>query len=495
MARRNFWLVLTAAIFMICGRGFAGEEEVRYFALLMDKTKVGYSQSTRVERAGRVTTTEYVQMKLSRAGVPAVFTTTETCVETIEGKPLSFGSIQNMGISAMKISGTIDSNDMVDLKTAVMGNEQRSTMQWPRDAVMAEGLRLLEKAKGLKKGTHYSVKIFSPSLMQALDTEVTIGDKQAVDLLGRVVTLTEVGTKVTMPMVGEMNSVSYVDDDLNTCKNVMPIMGMRVEMVFCEKEYALSDVETYELFDKMFIKSPVEIQNISGVKSITYHLKPIKDANSSQAASGAARAIKLETIPSSDNQSVSLAEGGGVVVTVHPSKPLGKGEFPYGSTLRQGSVQAGSPHGKGSDSRVFELLKPTRFIQSDDKRIIELAKRAVGDANDAMDAAERIEKFVAGFMVNKDLSVGYASAVEVAESRQGDCSEFAVLTAALCRAVGIPARVAVGIAYVKSWGAITNGFGGHAWVEAYIGGKWVGLDSAFRARALADSMRAILHWL
>jgi transglutaminase-like putative cysteine protease len=86
----------------------------------------------------------------------------------------------------------------------------------------------------------------------------------------------------------------------------------------------------------------------------------------------------------------------------------------------------------------------------------------------------------------------------VAASKQGDCSEFAVLTAALCRAVGIPAQVVVGVAYVN-WDPMLRRtinpqstetantehvFGGHAWVQAYVGDKWVGLDAAFKSAGL-----------
>jgi transglutaminase-like putative cysteine protease len=111
----------------------------------------------------------------------------------------------------------------------------------------------------------------------------------------------------------------------------------------------------------------------------------------------------------------------------------------------------------------------------------------VGDTKDAVDAVRRIESSLARYIDNKSMSVGYASAVEVAESRQGDCSEFAVLTAALCRAVGIPAQVAVGVAYVSGFGGL-QGFGGHAWTQAYVGadergqgGRWIGLDAAFKS--------------
>jgi transglutaminase-like putative cysteine protease len=91
---------------------------------------------------------------------------------------------------------------------------------------------------------------------------------------------------------------------------------------------------------------------------------------------------------------------------------------------------------------------------------------------------------VANYIDNKSLSVGYASAAEVAVSRQGDCSEFAVLTAAMCRAVGIPAQVVVGVAYVEAFSGLQDGFGPHAWAQAYVGGKWVGLDSAFKSSGL-----------
>jgi hypothetical protein len=49
----------------------------------------------------------------------------------------------------------------------------------------------------------------------------------------------------------------------------------------------------------------------------------------------------------------------------------------------------------------------------------------------------------------------------------------------MCRAVGIPAQVVAGVAYVDDFLG-NRGFGGHAWAQAYIGGKWVGLDASFK---------------
>ena len=50
----------------------------------------------------------------------------------------------------------------------------------------------------------------------------------------------------------------------------------------------------------------------------------------------------------------------------------------------------------------------------------------------------------------------------------------ALLTAAMCRAEGVPSRTAVGLIYVEK--ASKPYFGFHMWTEAFIDGQWLGLD-------------------
>lgn len=427
----------------------AASDEKEYFALFMEGKKVGYAIQSRVVADGNVTTTEKVSMTISRANVPLTINMTETSIETTDGKPLGFKAVQDMSIMTMKVAGILDANGVVNLTTTSMGAEQKSTFEWPSGAVMAEGLRLLTLSKGLKEGTTYTAKIFSPGILQALDAQIHIGSKQNVDLLGRVVALTEVTTTLNMPGAGEIASTTYVDDNLRTQKNIMQVAGLHVEMVACAKEFALGENDVLELVDKMFVRSPEPLDNLSSVKSITYDLIPTGDASNL-------------IIPSNDNQKAQQINNK-VVLTIEPVTAPRGASFPY----------------KGSDKTILDAMKPTRFLQSDRKEIIDLARRAVGRTKDAAEAIKKIEAFVGNYIENTSLSIGYASAAEVAASKQGDCSEFAVLTAAMCRAIGIPAQVVVGIAYVDNF-AGHQGFGGHAWNQAYIGGKWVGLDAAFK---------------
>ncbi len=458
------WLVLFVSL-PVPGKSAGSNKgllEEEYLAVFMEGKKVGYAIQSREVAGGKVTTTEKVSITISRADVPVTINMAETSIETTEGKPLGFEVTQELSAMTMKVTGTVNNQGMLEMTVNSMGNEQKSTIEWPSGAVMAEGLRLLTLQKGLKEGLQYSVNLFSPGILQAVDAQIKIGPKRNVDLLGRVVALTEVTTTINIPGAGEIVSTGFVDDQLRMQKSIMPVAGMQIEMIACVKEFALGENDVFEVIDKMFLASPQPLDNIDSASSASYYLSPTKGA-----------ALK---IPVTDNQKVRLANGQ-VCVTVSPiASPAGAG-FPY----------------KGKDEVILESLKPTRFVQSDNKEIIKLARQAVGNSKDAAQAAKKIEAFVAKYVDNKGLSVGYASAAEVAESRQGDCSEFAVLTAAMCRAVGIPAQVAVGMAYVKDFSGLTIGrqtrfengaFGGHAWVQAYIGGKWVGLDAAFNSAGL-----------
>jgi hypothetical protein len=426
----------------------AGSEETEYFAVFMEGKKIGHAIQSRVAADGKVTTTVKVSMQMSRANTPVSMNTTETSIETTDGKPLGFKVVQDLGSMGMNVSGTVNEQGIVNMTITSMGGEQKMTFEWPSGAVMAEGLRLLELKKGLKEGLEYSAKLFSPSNIQALDAKIRIGPKQNVDLLGRVVTLTEVETTIRMPGAGEIVSTNYVDGDLHVQKSVAPMMGVQIEMIACAKEFALGKNDVLELVDKMFIASPEPLNNIESAESVIYHLRP-----TSQAAA--------LMVPSSDNQKVEHLKEGGVIVTVRPVAAPTGAKFPY----------------EGKDSNILDAMKPTRFLQSDRKEIIELANHAVGGTGDAAEAVKRIESFVSKYIENRNLSVGYASAAEVAASKVGDCSEFALLTAAMCRAVGIPARIVSGLVYVKAFAGRENMFGGHMWVEAYVGDRWIGLDA------------------
>ncbi|MGE3803990.1 MAG: transglutaminase family protein, partial [Gemmataceae bacterium] len=78
-------------------------------------------------------------------------------------------------------------------------------------------------------------------------------------------------------------------------------------------------------------------------------------------------------------------------------------------------------------------------------------------------------------MKNKNFTEAFATADHVAKSLEGDCTEHAMLTAAMCRAAGVPSRTAIGLVYVDAAAGPTMGF--HMWTEVWVDGQWLPIDA------------------
>lgn len=444
-------LIVLSVLPLFFSNAAVGEIETDYFAVFIEGKKSGHAIRTRSVADGKVTTTETVAITMNRAGVLVPIKSVESCIETTDGKPLGFQATQDLGAMTMTVKGTVTAEGTVELTIDSAAGVQAQTIQWPSEALMSEGLRLLTQKKGLAEGTTFTTKLFSPGMLAALDADIRIGPRKNVDLLGRVVVLTEVTTILKLG-VGQIVSTSFIDQNMKEQKAIVPVAGITMEMVSCPKQFALAGDEPADLIEKTIIPCPVSLAEAASAKSIEYHLVPTGTA-------------KLQVEPN-DNQTVRSDGKGGLIITVRPVPAPGGVKFPY----------------KGSNKRAVEAMKATRFIQSENNQIISLAQQAIGGTKDAAEAARRIEAFVGHYIEQRNLSVGYASAVEVAASKQGDCSEHAVLTAAMCRSVGIPAEVVMGLVYVDEFLGRKNVFGGHAWVQACIGDKWIGLDATRTAK-------------
>jgi hypothetical protein len=130
-------------------------------------------------------------------------------------------------------------------------------------------------------------------------------------------------------------------------------------------------------------------------------------------------------------------------------------------------------HWNMSKSELAAFLKPDRFIQSDNPAIRAVADSIRAAAHvDGWPLARAIAQWVNLHIVDKSMEHGYASALDVLRSRSGDCTEHSLLTVAILRAAGIPARPVVGLAFGES----EHAFVGHMWTEAYVD-EWRTLDA------------------
>ena len=447
--KKTALLFLTALIY-----ASIAYSETEYYALMLDGKKIGYCQNDRILDDGIVTTTEKMDMTLGRMGTSVKLTMLDISVETASGRPISFESSMDSNMTKVRTVGKFMDNGKVEITSEQMGTIQKKTVDCPKDALMVEGIRLLGIKKGLVEGMTYTSKMFVPHFQATVDCEVKVGAKVMSDLFGRALLLPEVNFTMNMPAASgeaeiETSTTCYVNKDFRALKSITPMMGMKMVMLACDKEFAMSQDSQVDFVDKMLLDSPTKLKHDGRVVKgrLIYTIKPIEGEKIS--------------IPTGDNQRVQVQSDGTLLVTVDPLKPSANVKFPY----------------TGSDSEILKMLKPTMYLQSDDEKVVALAKQAIEGITDAAKAAKAIEIFVGAYISQKNLSVGYASAAEVAISREGDCSEHAVLTSAMCRAVGIPSRIVVGLVYVEQFGNRKNIFGGHVWSQVYIDGKWIGIDA------------------
>lgn len=119
-------------------------------------------------------------------------------------------------------------------------------------------------------------------------------------------------------------------------------------------------------------------------------------------------------------------------------------------------------------------LAATPLVQFNDPVFDGLVRRlAPPPGASRWELARRVTAFVYEWIKDKNYSVGFATAQEVARHPQGACSQHGVLAVALLRRLGVPARGVTG------WMAFGEALGLHFWVEVEVAGRWIPVDPTF----------------
>lgn len=419
------------------------EQEVEWMALLLEGQKTGHLRSVRTVYPDRVVHEQTVHITIKRSGVSIAMTTIEGSTETRDGKPLAFFARQQIGGGEMLIEGVVE-NGIATVTTDSGGSLQTQQFPWPEGAMLSEALRIATLKHGLEPDSRFTAKVFIPSSLQATEVEVIIGEPETVDLFGVEMELTRTEQVMDLGQT-TTTAVAWVNEDLVPKKMRFSIMGMSLETIACPERCATAMEEPAEFFTQAFARSPDDLDNAALATGITYEISPKGDADLH--------------FPQSDEQWVELLDDGSFRIRIQP-------------------VRAATNSSPFEDPDPDPFLGQTRWLQTDAPEIARLADEARGNATAPDQIMQRLERFVRDYVSDKNLSVGYATALETARNRSGDCTEHALLLAALGRASGIPTRIATGVAYVDRWLGAEDVFVPHAWTQALIDGRWVSYDAA-----------------
>jgi len=162
-------------------------------------------------------------------------------------------------------------------------------------------------------------------------------------------------------------------------------------------------------------------------------------------------------------------------VDLPPADLEGAGQHVDGSTIDIQDPRTLEPG--PADPDLARYLAPEPLIESDAPEIVAEAERAVQGVTGTRARAERLTRYV-NALIDKKPTVSLPSALDVLRTKVGDCNEHTALYVAMARALHIPARIAVGLVYVRG---AQGAFYYHAWPEVYLDegdgrGLWLPVD-------------------
>ena len=431
--------IVSIALTLLPLTAFAAPPDDQWFTVLLDGRKIGSFETLREVHGDRITTSQTLDLSIERAGAVVALSSKETSEETADGKPIAFQSVSKLSGGETRIDGTVR-GDRIAVKTETGGARQQREIPWPSGALLPEGLRLVELRNGLAPGTTYRSLAFQPSSLDAAEIETRIGAPEKIDLPSGTRTLSRVEQTISIGGT-PMKSSLWVDADQTVYKLTMPVIGVDLVLLACDRACATAPNQGTDIFDRTLMTAPRALTRAELDRGMRYVLAP----------SDSGAPIKL---PETGEQRV-VTNGDAVTIEITPA-----------------------PRAIGESAPTETDYAPNDWLQSRSPDVVALAHKAVGDTAGAGEQMRKLETFVRGYITNKTLGVGYASALEVVHKPEGDCTEHAVLLAALGRSLGIATRVVDGLAYAPGFAGRDRVFVPHAWVQAWVGGRWQSFDAA-----------------
>lgn len=139
-------------------------------------------------------------------------------------------------------------------------------------------------------------------------------------------------------------------------------------------------------------------------------------------------------------------------------------------------VEIHASHGGVEGIEPSRYLLPDELVQSNDPAIAALAQQLRMRSD--LESVLAVYEWVASSVRYGGYALEAKSALRTLQDREGDCTEYAHLVAALVRSLGIPARVVGG--FVLDDNPRFRMREQHDWAEIYVNGRWWIADSQRR---------------
>jgi transglutaminase-like putative cysteine protease len=434
-------------------------------ASYLEGAKLGHTHTAieEVERDGKKVfiTTGEMRMTIKRYDAVTEQRFESGSDEGADGKVTSLTFSMLFGKEKRTLSARVDGD-----KVTVTGPDGKEfTLPWDAKVIGPARQERLFADKKVKGGDKFDYRTFELALGAPITMRAVVKDVEEVDLLEPK----KVGDMLKVDRVKKkLLRVEVTPDKVEIDGRPIPLprqvywLNKDREVVRSETDMpGLGKITSYRTTKDVALQKGVapELLPDLGLNNFVKLNKALKNPLSSRSA------VYRITLPGESDAGTAFATDNRQTVK------NAKGEGFELHVRSQRDAAEVDPPAKIKD----EFRKSCFFIDSDDEKVKELATTIIGKETDAWAKARRIEKWVHDNMTG-DSSTDFMPASQIARERKGDCRQHGILTAALCRAAGVPSRTAIGLIYADLPGRGPC-LAFHLWTEVFVKGQWLGLDA------------------
>lgn len=342
----------------------------------------------------------------------------------------SFSFSLDPGTGPLEVAGSLNDRRLT-LTIQTSAGARTETRDLPEPPVLSLNLSRRLAAGSLSPGRHLEVQVFDPATLRNAPMAVDVEAREVVRAAGRPVPAFRVKTTFS-----GIVSTSWVTDLGEVVREESPT-GLLVLK------------ETRAAATALSVSGQAQIDLLEAGAVVPSPTRRIDDPT---AVDRLRLRLAGASFPSAEMQ--------------------GAGQTTEGEVVQIDSLRTAAPG--PADPQAGDFLSAEAFVESDAPDIVAESARAVEGLTDSRARAERLVRHVHALLEKKP-TVSLPSAREVLRTKVGDCNEHAVLFVALARAARIPARIAVGLVYLR------GAFYYHAWAEVYVAspggrGLWLSAD-------------------
>jgi hypothetical protein len=410
------------------GFHIAAAESDDWFIIRIGGAYAGYGRSRQMRKGNDWIIRDDLNISLNIQGqVKPIRIANESTVDQ-NFRLISFNLRIASGVMSFEQKGTVKDRELiVDVPKSQGGGTRKLRLyESPR---ISRSLGLPVPLTGLKVGDEIHLPVFDPLDGAKWDAVIRVLEKADIDINGKKIESWRVKAAYR-----SVELIMWIDEKGGLLKGRMPLdmTVTRSDKSEIAREMKSSTRDLPEMMELSAVPVEGVIPENTDLKMVRFRVQSDKE---------------LPILSDGFRQTVAKDE----IIIVKEQMPEATYSLP------------------NTDRAMEQYLTHSRFIRSDNAEIIAKAREIVGDEKDPIKAALLINEWVFKYL-KKVPTPGVPDAYSTLLVKQGDCKEHAVLAVSLARAIGLPARMAVGLVNTE------DGFAFHAWVNYWAGKTWFSAD-------------------